>query len=291
MATALALGLFEKLVLKTSMYIMLGPAACVIIYGVYGVASADCLKAMVLAVLPFWVLPVVANWQNWRYGNILHWLPITLVALLFCFSSTEVETLAHPGAVTVSVVFAVMIQPQLNMRSVAVFKPQLNMRSIAVVNFVITIVEISVLINTIIWSVDARNIAKQELNRQCDTYNFDFEGLTIGQVASASSAAAGGGAVRVWVQNVLEFARVKLEEAMGGLHCRVTPPLISQVFDQQSVKDELMTLLGCNESEHSGTTAERWSGFLRDMAVKMKVTNSTGGESRMSNMVIDAVGP
>ena len=164
------------------------------------------------------------------------------------------------------------------------------MRSITAINFVIIIIEIGVLLSAIQSWMGGDNNGTAELNRQCDTVGFDFDGLTIGQVASASSAAAGAGAVATWVQSTLEFAHAKVGEAMSGLHCRISPVLIGQVFYQQRVKDEFMTLLGCNESESSATTAERWSGWLGDMAVKMKFSNSTTGETHMSNRVIDAVG-
>ena len=50
-------------------------------------------------------------------------------------------------------------------------------------------------------------------------FRFDFGGLTVGQVASASSAAVGGGAVQVWMQNLIELARQSVRNK-GGWRCR-----------------------------------------------------------------------
>ena len=206
-----------------------------------------------------------------------------LVALLYFFQVGDVSTRTNTGAVAVAAVLAAMD------------KLKNHWESFTIVNLVIIIVEVGVLLSAIwSWSIttfwsDHKMNATSEPIRDCDTFNFDFEGLTIGQVASASSAAAGVGAVRAWIQNVFDFAREKTDEAMGGLQCRISETLIGQVFYEQHVKDEFMTLLGCNKSETSRTTAERWRGYLHGMAVKMNLSNSTTGESHMSHMAIDAV--
>ena len=89
------------------------------------------------------------------------------------------------------------------------------------------------------------------------------------------------------MQNILELARVKVDQLMGGLQCRVSPTVVNDVFNQKSVTDEFLSLLGCTD-ELSGETAARWSGWLRELAIKMKLTSSAG-QSRMGHMVIDAV--
>lgn len=73
---------------------------------------------------------------------------------------------------------------------------------------------------------------------------------------------------------------------MGGLHCRVSPTLLNKVSRNKVVEDEFLRLLGCKD-EPSAQTAARWSGFFRQMAVQMNLTNSEG-ESHLSHMVIDA---
>ena len=121
---------------------------------------------------------------------------------------------------------------------------------------------------------------------ECYSFDFDVNGLTIGQVASASSAAVGGGAVRSWVQNLIELARIKVDDLMGGLHCRVSPTLFRRISTQEEVEAEFLRLLGCKD-EPSAETAERWSGFLSQMAIDMNMTNAKG--DKLGHMAIDGV--
>ena len=163
------------------------------------------------------------------------------------------------------------------------------LRLLVVINFVICIVETP---TAAMWAWSRFNfwlngLAETDLSRECGAFSFDFEGLTIGQAVSASSAAAGAGSARIWVQNILELGRVKIAHLMGGLHCQVSPTIVSKVFNQKRITDEFLSLLGCTD-ELSGETAARWSEWLRELAVKMKLTSSAG-QSRMGHMVIDAV--
>ena len=200
-----------------------------------------------------------------------------MVGVLFLLQVKEVTSQVNTISAVLAVCVASMSRQKLG-----------NLHSITIINFMIIIVEIGVLLSVILGWIEGDE-SGTESGAQCDTLTFDFDGVTIGQVASASSAAAGAGAVQTWMQNLVEFARVTIDRAMSGLQCTVSQALISQVFHEQRVKNEFPTLLGCNETEPSGTTAERWSGWLRDMAVKMKFSNSATGESHMSNRVIDAV--
>ena len=113
-------------------------------------------------------------------------------------------------------------------------------------------------------------------------FNLSFDGLTIGQAASASSAAVGGGSVQPWAVNVIEFARHHRPP------CSVMPFLIEQVSEEANVKDEFLKLVGC-KNEHSIVTAARWSKFFRSMAVNMNVIDSKGEQTMSHNMAIDAV--
>ena len=74
---------------------------------------------------------------------------------------------------------------------------------------------------------------------------------------------------------------------MGGMHCQVSPTVVGKVFNQKRITDEFLSLLGCMD-ELAGETAARWSEWLRELAVKMKLTSSQG-QSQMGHMVIDAV--
>ena len=143
---------------------------------------------------------------------------------------------------------------------------------------------------------------------QCDDFYFNSGGLTVGQVTSASSAAAGGGAVQEWVQNMIELARHKVDGVPGV--CSATGYLLRQVVapcNQDRVVDEFHRLIGCGTGaytqepsetaarwsgfqEPSAETAARWSGFLQNMAVKMNISNSSDGQTNIGQGVaIDAV--
>ena len=115
----------------------------------------------------------------------------------------------------------------------------------------------------------------------CD-FNLSFDGLTIGQVASASSAAAGVGAVHPWVQNLIE---------LGQYHsppCPVVSFVSDRVSDDENVTDEFLKLVGCQQ-EPSAVTAARWSEFLRGMAIEMDVSDSHGERKMSHHMAVDAV--
>ena len=251
-------------------------SVCVI---VYGIVCAGFWKALILTVLTIGLMILKAILSD--NGHVFFYLPIALVGVLFLLQAKDVTAQVN----TISAALAICL--------VSVKTQNFShLHSAGIVNFVIIIFEIGIFLSAVLSWIEGEESAittESLTGAQCDTFTFDFDGLTIGQVASASSAAAGAGAVQTWIQTVVEFARVTIDEAMSGLQCHVFPAMISQVFYQQRVKDEFLTLLGCNETETSGTTAERWSGWLRDMAVKLKFSNSETGESRMSNRVIDAV--
>ena len=138
----------------------------------------------------------------------------------------------------------------------------------------------------------------EQANHTCGEYNFSFNGLTIGQVASASSAAAGGGAVTVWVQSAMELARHEIASSfpggMSAMTCNVLTSVLKQMVtmcNPDIVLNEFRKLIGCKihgEKEKSVKTAERWSGFLKKMAIAMNVTNSAG-QTHTGHMAIDAV--
>ena len=257
---------------------MLAIAVILVSVIVYGIVCAGFWKALILTVLTIGLMFFTAN--RLQRPLVLCFLPGALVGMLFVLKVKQVNAQVK----TISAALAICL--------VFLTRQNYSHHLAVIVNFVIIIFEIGVFLTAVLsWIEGEESVITTEslTGAQCDTFTFDFDGLTIGQVASASSAAAGAGAVQTWVQTVVEFARVTIDEAMSGLQCRVFPAMISQVFYQQRVKDEFLTLLGCNETETSGTTAERWSGWLRDMAVKLKFMNSETGESRMSNRVIDAV--
>ena len=129
--------------------------------------------------------------------------------------------------------------------------------------------------------------------------DFQFHNLTVGQVASASSAAVGGGAVRAWVQNLIELVRQKAKDALKGsvnvLYCSQYRMLIENLLgpcNRKLVVEEFFKFLGCEtdsvEKEDSEITAKRWVGFLRKMAVQMTVNSPLANEHR-GHMAIDAV--
>ena len=305
--------------------ILLISLACI---PVYVVITADVRQPVQLLVLVFvmyivWVLAQICarDVQRVRFDVILWALAVYVCVILFvfrCIPGSLMKTLPagiisvfcvayckdaklslHLMAIyllvwqTILDVTDVLIFSKIKTIAVAVtavlvtttFKRKSDWRfAVAVFNIVVCIVEISALAAAM-WV----HHAEQHEDHDCGAFSFDFKGLTIGQVVSASSAAAGAGSARLWVQNILEFARAKVDEMMGGLHCQVSPTVVDKLFNQKSIKDECLSLLGCTD-EHSGETASKWSGWLRGMAVKMKLKNSAG-ESRMGHMAIDAVRP
>ena len=129
---------------------------------------------------------------------------------------------------------------------------------------------------------------------------FNLESLTVGQVASASSAAAGGGAVQTWLQNVIDIVR---ENTRGiPMRCMVLPILVEQFVtpcNRDIVVKQAMKFLGCKSSgggemesneidvEHSARIAKQWSAFLQKMAIQMTVDTPSGKHT--GHMAIDAV--
>lgn len=155
----------------------------------------------------------------------------------------------------------------------------------------------ALLIETFVTGSDDASKEGKKLITECGDFNFDFGGLTVGQVASASSAAAGGPAVRAWMQNMVEFTRQSIYNlGSGALHvanCKAIKLIIDSVLapcNRQLVLDEFFRLAGCAEylttKQDSAKTAARWSGFFQKMAIKMTVSNSLG-KSHMGHMAID----
>ena len=131
----------------------------------------------------------------------------------------------------------------------------------------------------------------------CD--DFEYRDLTVGQVASASSAAVGGGAVQAWVQSVIELARQKAYDSLqGGMnvfyceHYEMAIKALVGQCNQKIVIEEFDKLLGCQKpdlaKEDAAITAKRWSRFLKKMAIQMNVKNSLGRD-HAGHMAIDAV--
>ena len=137
------------------------------------------------------------------------------------------------------------------------------------------------------------------LSTECTDFNLG--GLTVGQVASASSAAAGGAAVREWVHNILELAQHKAKHALKGgsgniWYCSFYRMLIDNFVgacNKDSAVDEFLKLTGCETSdgkkEDSEITAQRWSQFLEKMAVQMVMNSGSPEHVHAGYMAIDAV--
>ena len=133
-----------------------------------------------------------------------------------------------------------------------------------------------------------------EAEQVCGDFKFDFNGMTIGQAASASSAAAGPVASKTWMQNLVQFARTAAQTE--GLvkkvaMCTAITTILRRVIgkcNQDAIIDEIRHVLDC-ESEDSEVTAERWSSFLRKMAIEFKMSTDSG-QSTDSFMAFDAVG-
>ena len=128
---------------------------------------------------------------------------------------------------------------------------------------------------------------------------FEFHDLTVGQVVSASSAAVGGGAVRSWVQSIIELVRRKAKDALKGsvnvLYCSQYRMLIENLLgpcNRKTVLKEFFELLGCETDsvtkEDSKDTAKRWVGFLQKMAVQMAIKSPLASDHQ-GYMAIDAV--
>ena len=128
--------------------------------------------------------------------------------------------------------------------------------------------------------------------------NFNLGSLTVGQVASASSAAAGGGAVQAWVENVIELVRHKIKDI--PVRCTVIPMLIKKLVtpcDRKVIVEQAMTVLGCKSSDGQKqdakvsrvSIAKKWTAFFQKMAIQMTVNSSLG--SHAGHMAIDAVRP
>merc|ERR1719174_807032 len=139
----------------------------------------------------------------------------------------------------------------------------------------------------------------QQGDLACGAFHLDSGALTIGQVASASSAAAGGGAHVEWVNNLVRIARQKVTNAVegGGLnlgYCSQMTLLLKQALspcNRDRVVEEFQQLIGCRDwmfqKELSVHTAARWSGFLKDMAVKMNISNAEGKSVIDGHVAID----
>ena len=134
---------------------------------------------------------------------------------------------------------------------------------------------------------------------KCDDYAFDFGELTVGQAASASSAAAGFAAVRPWVQSAIELTRAKVKVmAVGGInyfYCQQAELVFRSLIEkcnQDPVVKEFKKLIGCRKlfarPEEAYTTAERWTGFLQKLAVSMKLSTQQG-QSVKDYSAFDAV--
>ena len=138
--------------------------------------------------------------------------------------------------------------------------------------------------------------AKYKAGSEVCEVEFDFDGLTIGQVASASSAAVGAATVPSWLQNLIQSTR----EAVGTAHTSAVKTGlcsygIPHVFKKtiapppcagNTAQDKILELMNCKNSKTALQAGEEWSNFLRKMAVKMKMKNSPKSESHMA---IDAV--
>ena len=134
----------------------------------------------------------------------------------------------------------------------------------------------------------------------CDEFNLGS--LTLGQVVSASSAAAGGAAVDPWVQSIFEMVRQIAENALGGstvnpLYCSHYQMIIEKLVgmcNKEVVVMEALRALGCEtsdgERESVVQTAKRWARFLGRMAIRMTVDTPFKG-SHSGDMAIDAVCP
>ena len=137
------------------------------------------------------------------------------------------------------------------------------------------------------------------LSTECADFNLGS--LTVGQVASASSAAAGMTAVREWVHNIIELAQHKAKDALKGgsgniWYCSFYRILFTNLVDdcnEDIAVEEFLKLTGCETSdgkkEDPAITAKRWSQFLEKMAVQMVMNSSSLEHTHAGHMAIDAV--
>ena len=132
--------------------------------------------------------------------------------------------------------------------------------------------------------------------------DFKLESLTLGQVVSASSAAAGGVAVQPWVESIFELVRQHAKDALKGgkvdlWYCSIYQMLVQNfatMCNQDVVVDEFLRVLGCETSdgtkESVSSAAKRWSAALQRMAIRM-TANNPFGDAHAGHMAIDAVRP
>ena len=124
--------------------------------------------------------------------------------------------------------------------------------------------------------------------------HFDFSNLTIGQVASASSAAVGGGMVDSWVKNVIKVARLVVLVMVGDSVSAITlKSMLSNKIgghcDQAAIGEVLKFLdLGVGNPDPLENVTARWTNFLHDMAIRLPAKMSTG-QVLMTVPSIDAV--
>ena len=129
--------------------------------------------------------------------------------------------------------------------------------------------------------------------------DFKLKPLTLGQVVSASSAAAGGAGVLPWVHSLFELVRRYAKDALkGGVnvfycsHYRILVEKLVGMCNKEIVVDEFLRVLGCPTSdgtkESAGSTAKRWSAALQRMAIRMTLDDPFGS-AHEGDMAIDAV--
>ena len=158
--------------------------------------------------------------------------------------------------------------------------------------------------NKIFCDDDASITRNQKSRRDSECTRLRFVNLTVGQVASASSAAAGGAAVEAWVQALIELTRHATKDGMQGFinWCSNIVDFSMKYFDstmspscnRDIVYQEILNVLGCpnkkGKKEDSRLTAKKWSKYLRKMAIPMTVHRSLD-QYHKGHMGIDAVRP
>ena len=132
--------------------------------------------------------------------------------------------------------------------------------------------------------------------------DFELKDLTLGQVVSASSAAAGGASVQPWVESIFELLRQHAKDALRGgtgnvwycSHYRMLIENFVTTCNHDIVVDEFLRVLGCETSdgtkESANSAAKRWSSALERMAIRMTAKNPFG-DVHSGYMAIDAVRP
>lgn len=103
-------------------------------------------------------------------------------------------------------------------------------------------------------------------------FEMDLDKITIGEVATASSAALGGLAVHRWVENIIKLVRSKFP---GKIECLVLGQLLSKLA-HPDVKTKAMEFTGCSAFFHtfkpkSDPIATEWAEFFKDMAVPFPI--------------------